>query len=245
MDSVLSLIELSHKPAFIVGALSFYLFVSKGLVASIRDGLGIAKTSGPLKAFVLVHNIALAVFSLVVFLKATPLVLNEYSSRGWQSLHCRNAFWDDGFRFWANIFYLSKFYEFVDTWILVLKSKTPSFLQLYHHTGIAIAMYLGCKSEANWIIWPTVLNSFIHTLMYTYFTAATLGYRSPLAKILTTAQITQFVIGIAMSCTCYFHEGCINGDQLFSLAFTQVYCVGLIYLFYGLFKEKYKKSKDS
>ena len=63
-------------------------------------------------------------------------------------------------------------------------------------------------------MWVTVLNSFIHALMYTYFSAATLGYRSPLAQALTTAQLTQFMIGIVLSSTCYFYKGCINDSQV-------------------------------
>jgi hypothetical protein len=33
------------------------------------------------------------------------------------------------------IFYISKYYEFLDTWVLVMKGKAPSFLQIYHHVG--------------------------------------------------------------------------------------------------------------
>ena len=60
--------------------------------------------------------------------------------KGWVDLHCDNvSFFDNtDFGWWANVFYISKYYEFIDSWILVLKGKTPSTLQVYHHTGIAI-----------------------------------------------------------------------------------------------------------
>jgi hypothetical protein len=45
------------------------------------------------------------------------------------------------------------------------RGKDASFLQVYHHTGIAIAMFFGCTYECNWLIWVVALNSFIHTLM--------------------------------------------------------------------------------
>ena len=86
-----------------------------------------------------------------------------------------------------------------------MSNPTNSFLQVYHHTGIAIAMWAACATGSNWVVWPVVLNSFIHTLMYTYFAAATLGYRSPLAKMLTTMQLTQFVMGITLSSSTYVY----------------------------------------
>lgn len=35
--------------------------------------------------------------------------------------------------FWYYIFYLSKVYEFVDTWIQLLKKREPPFLHVWHH----------------------------------------------------------------------------------------------------------------
>lgn len=245
-DSIDSLIDLGQNKVFVASSLAFYLLLSKRVFAFLRDGvLNLKPNSQGLKFFVFVHNALLAVFSLVVWLATVPLFWNHLRSHGWESLHCSQSFWkDDGFGYWAHIFYLSKYYEFVDSWILVLKGKDVSFLQVYHHAGVVIAMYLGSKSEANWMVWLVVLNSFIHTLMYTYFAAATLGYRSPLAKILTSAQMIQFITGISMSSSCYFYDGCINQDQLISLVFVQVYAAGLLYLFYGMFKQKYNKNKS-
>ncbi len=39
-------------------------------------------------------------------------------------------------------------------------------VQVYHHTGIVIAMYLATTARANWLVHVVCLNSFIHTLMY-------------------------------------------------------------------------------
>ena len=58
-------------------------------------------------------------------------------------------------------------------------------------------MWAGVATSSNWLVWPTVLNSAIHTAMCSsYYAAATLGYKSPYAKYLTRAQMTQFVVGI-------------------------------------------------
>jgi hypothetical protein len=55
-------------------------------------------------------------------------------------------------------------YEFIDTWIVLLKGRTPIFLQTYHHAGIAIIMW-GFEVTANTCgITILALNSFIHTI---------------------------------------------------------------------------------
>jgi hypothetical protein len=68
------------------------------------------------------------------------MLIAKLQTDGLQGLHCDRSFWkEDGFGIWATVFYVSKYYEFIDTWILVLKNsdgtKPPSFLQKYHHAG--------------------------------------------------------------------------------------------------------------
>ena len=43
--------------------------------------------------------------------------------------------WNKGLGRLGYLFYLSKYYEFVDTMILVVKQKKVSVLQSYHHAG--------------------------------------------------------------------------------------------------------------
>lgn len=48
-------------------------------------------------------------------------------------------------------------------------------------------------APAGWIF--VVFNSFIHTIMYFYYTLTCLGYRPTWKRILTTMQIVQFCVG--------------------------------------------------
>jgi hypothetical protein len=110
---------------------------------------------------------------------------------GFYSAYCGfDGLWHD-LGFWVNHFYLSKYWEFLDTAILILKGKKPSFLQEYHHAGMVLAMWAIVVSQEANAFWVVGLNSAIHTIMYTYYTAAALGYRWAGKSLLTQAQILQ------------------------------------------------------
>jgi hypothetical protein len=149
-----------------------------------------------------------------------------------------------GFGAWCLVFYISKYWEFFDTWILVFKGKKPSFLQVYHHTGIAFCMWVGVLSQSSWLVPVVLLNSVIHTLMYTYFLIKTLSPTTEIksAKYLTKAQIGQFFTGIFYSAAVLtMGEKCDTQSSRFGLACLQVYGYGLIALFMAFSKRKYKK----
>jgi len=73
--------------------------------------------------------------------------------------------WNEGLAFYGWLFYLSKFYEVLDTLIILAKGKKSSFLQTYHHAGAMICMWAGIRYMAP-PIWMFVLaNSLVHSLM--------------------------------------------------------------------------------
>ena len=144
--------------------------------------------------------------------------------------------------FWITHFYISKYYEFIDTWIIQLKGIQPMFLQVYHHAGIVLIMYgfvITQNTNAGAIV--LVFNSFIHTIMYTYFTFAALGYKSPLKQMLTTAQLVQFVVGVCITVPGYYIPGCSTFAQKVTLFAIHVYTIYLIKLFADFYYESYLK----
>lgn len=73
--------------------------------------------------------------------------------------------WNEGLAYYGWIFYLSKFYEVLDTLIILAKGKFSSTLQTYHHAGAMMCMWAGMRYMSA-PIWVFVLfNSFIHALM--------------------------------------------------------------------------------
>lgn len=53
--------------------------------------------------------------------------------------------WNEGLAFYGFWFYLSKYYEFIDTIIILLKGKQSSTLQTYHHMGACGCLFVGIK----------------------------------------------------------------------------------------------------
>lgn len=105
--------------------------------------------------------------------------------------------WNEGLAFYGWLFYLSKFYEIIDTFIILAKGKKSSFLQTYHHAGAMLCMWAGIRYMSPPIWMFVTVNSSLHGLMYTYFTVTAMGVKVPktFKKTLTTLQITQFIIG--------------------------------------------------
>ncbi|KAF1983994.1 hypothetical protein K402DRAFT_153864 [Aulographum hederae CBS 113979] len=109
--------------------------------------------------------------------------------------------WNEGLAFWGWWFYLSKFYEVMDTFIILAKGKRSSTLQTYHHTGAMFCMWAGIRYMSPPIWMFAFLNSGIHALMYTYYTLSAFRIKVPqgVKKTLTTMQISQFLVGFAFA----------------------------------------------
>ncbi|KAI2630748.1 GNS1/SUR4 family-domain-containing protein [Hypoxylon sp. NC1633] len=105
--------------------------------------------------------------------------------------------WNEGLAFYGWIFYISKFYEVVDTLIILAKGKLSSTLQTYHHAGAMMAMWAGMRYMSAPIWMFVFFNSAVHALMYTYYTVTAFNIRVPtiVKRSLTSLQISQFIIG--------------------------------------------------
>jgi hypothetical protein len=126
--------------------------------------------------------------------------------------------WNEGLAFYGWFFYLSKFYEVLDTVIILAKGKRSSTLQTYHHAGAMMCMWAGIRYMSPPIWMFVFVNSGIHTLMvqnhpsiypatsllifiqqYTYYTLTAFAVPIPnaLKRSLTTMQIIQFLVGVS------------------------------------------------
>ena len=77
--------------------------------------------------------------------------------------------WNEGLGFYGWLFYVSKFYEVVDTLIILAKGKTTSVLQTFHHAGAMMCMWAGIRYMSPPIWMFVFVNSGLHGLMVRLF----------------------------------------------------------------------------
>ncbi|EFY89533.1 hypothetical protein MAC_04388 [Metarhizium acridum CQMa 102] len=179
-------------------------------------------------------------------------------------------FWNEGLAFYGWLFYLSKFYEVVDTAIIIARGKTSSTLQTYHHAGAMMCMWSGIRYMSPPIWMFVFVNSGIHALMYAYYTLRALSVAVPqaLKRSLTTMQIMQFLFGASYAALHSFvsytipiqtsrledsavehHAGyqtvsCINtSGQTFAIWSNVLYLAPLTVLFVRFFVQSYFPSE--
>ena len=73
--------------------------------------------------------------------------------------------WNEGLAFYGWLFYISKFYEIVDTAIILAKGKRSATLQTFHHTGAMMCLWAGVRYMSPPIWMFVFINSGIHTIM--------------------------------------------------------------------------------
>lgn len=95
--------------------------------------LGTTGKSGLFRSVALAHNVALMTFSALAAYNTWAIAGAVYGRSSYEELSCTNALWNEGLGWWGFLFYMSKYYELLDTALLLVKRKQPSFLQVYHH----------------------------------------------------------------------------------------------------------------
>lgn len=177
---------------------------------------------------------------------------------GWTCISLGKVLYNDGLVFQSNYyfqnpqfstviywFYISKYYEFFDTFLLYLNGKSPIFLQKYHHIGAVICWHLHYMYKVDCIWIPSIANSFVHTIMYSYYLGCLLKINQVrfIKKYITTLQLTQLFIPIFICL--YFYAPPIETNFNYNLIKLFVgYVSILVVLFLQFYYINYIKPKN-
>jgi len=194
------------------------------------------------------HNLNMTIISLALAIGIGNHIIQTYFKYGLYATYCgANREWDNKLGFWVNWFYLSKYYEFVDTIILVLRKRELGKLHVIHHSITGIVSWLGMEAEIimGWI--TAFNNSLIHVFMYWYYFQQTLGINVWWKKFLTTGQIIQFVIDSTSSYPYFFlwYTGQQCRGNMRSWIVANLAGVLLLYLFIEFYISTYSKPKTA
>jgi len=145
------------------------------------------------------HNAFLAVLSLLMFIGMGMAWAEQCQHDGWNA--CINAHrngrkgdsYDSALGFWFIIFAASKYIEFVDTYLMMIKSYNIILLHWWHHATVPVlcCFHVLEGTSAAWT--GSIFNCLVHTVMYSYYTFAAAGGRFPAKHLVTALQLTQFV----------------------------------------------------
>ena len=168
-----------------------------------------------------------------------------YQEIGFLSLYCDNKVaMKGGFYFWSYLFYISKFWEYVDTFILVLKKSEVKLLHSWHHSVISWTCLLFIRYKFAWFLFGVQLNATIHTFMYFYYFLTTFNIRPSWGKYLTSAQMVQFIVGGISFWPMFFVCDSIY-DNLPIVMMNQMMLVTFLYMFRNFFIKKYVSPSPS
>ena len=121
---------------------------------------------------VMLHNSFLAIASLVMFLGVLKHLALNWNDEKWDSslLFCdKTQALSSRMDMWFYIFYMSKYFEFIDTLFLILKKKEVIFLHWYHHMVTPAIVWFAWYYDVTSAWYGPLTNTFVHVLMYTYY----------------------------------------------------------------------------
>lgn len=173
-----------------------------GYLSAIYLGQIYMKNREPfkLRTPLLIWNSALAIFSIVGFMRVFPEMVHTLNKYGFVGSACKPTYqFSKPACLWICLFCLSKFPELLDTIFLVLKKQKLLFLHVYHHSTVVLFAWFCYDHRLAAARWYCVMNYGVHSIMYTYYALKTMPHiiRIPksVSMLITTLQTLQMVAG--------------------------------------------------
>jgi hypothetical protein len=228
---------LSYPLLFVAGYITTCAIMTSYESSFVRLYIVSPTYKSSLKYITLVHNAALILYSAFTFGAIAHATYNGTEHGPYVKELC-----------W--LFTYSKIWEFLDTYLILAKGQQTIFLQKYHHAGALICWWLVCYYDVSSYNYKTVFyNSFIHTIMYSYYLASLMGYKYTAIKpYITSLQLFQFFGGgyeytryhmIPMIQAAPSIQALLQDGGFIAINIFYVYVIGLVGLFIQFFIDSY------
>ncbi|KAK9501009.1 hypothetical protein O3M35_002147 [Rhynocoris fuscipes] len=145
------------------------------------------------------------------------------------------------------LYFMLKIADLLDTIFFVLRKQfhKASFLHLYHHTGMVLMVWCGLK----WVpgghtTFLGYMNSFVHMIMYSYYTLALLDSKRFvwIKKYVTQLQMAQFFINVIHSLSLVVTPNCEYPKWTVMVVTPQN--IFMLFLFWDFYRKQYLKPKQ-
>lgn len=246
----------ASSPAFLLSITVSYLLCTLCLLFLLSN----RRTPVPLGPLPVIHNLVLFTGSLVMFTGCAMATLLELAALpsssslmasgsnlsrhlSWQWVFCfpPGTHAAGPVFFWSYVFYLSKFYELLDTFVMVLKRRQLTFLHVFHHAIVVIMSFFWLQYAQSLQIIALLTNTSVHMLMYSYYLLCSLGVKPFWKKLVTNCQIVQFMFSFAVSVVMlYLHfsgDGC---EGFGAWTFNAFFNASLLVLFVNFHRKQYR-----
>lgn len=155
-------------------------------------------------------NLLLSVFSIIGTIRTAPqLAHNLYylSLRDNMCMDPQITFGSGSTGLWVQLFVLSKFPELIDTFFIVIHKKPLIFLHWYHHITVLAYCWHSYATKSPFSLFFIVMNFTVHGIMYGYYFLMAIKMKPKWfnAMFITTAQITQMVVGVLVTIIGFYH----------------------------------------
>ena len=190
-----------------------------------------------------IHNFSLSIFSGAITLLSGMEIYKQLPDYSLDTIVCTVYEPTPSLLFIIYAFYISKYWEWLDTMFLILKNKKVSSLHYYHHSSTPIlsyinTMYLGISPS---YIYAVFLNCFVHTIMYWYYLYP-YGFMRKHKRKITQLQILQHVY--MLFCTVYIGQNCMI-EEMSITYYTTISCYSFYFImFYKFYITNYFKSSS-
>ncbi|CAH2054815.1 unnamed protein product [Thlaspi arvense] len=228
---------------FVSVVVSVYLSATF-LLRSVIESL---PSLGPriLKPITAIHSLILCLLSIVMAVGCTLSLTSGPTARVLHAVCLPVDTKPSGpLFFWAQVFYLSKIFEFGDTVLIILGKATHrlSFLHVYHHATVVVMCFIWLRTRQSMFPVGLVTNSTVHVIMYGYYFLCAVGSRPKWKRLVTDCQITQFFLGFVISGWMFrehlFGSGC---SGIWGWCFTFAFNASLLALFFNFYFKNYVK----
>jgi len=177
------------------------------------------------------NNILLALFSGYMTVFSSYEIYNQLENYSVDEIVCKEYELTENLYNIGWMFYLSKYWEWLDTFFLIMFDKKVTNLHYYHHSSTPFLSYVNTfyQGFSPSYIYAVFWNCLVHTFMYWYY-AYPRGVLYKYKKIITQIQIVQHIYMILS--TIYIYNYC---DWIL-VKYTVPYYSSVVCYSYYLFK---------
>ncbi|CAF1470792.1 unnamed protein product [Didymodactylos carnosus] len=142
------------------------------------------------------------------------------------------------------LYYLSKYYELLDTVFVSLKGKLQGYggFAVYHHTTVLIMSYLWLSQTQSLQFTGVLANTCVHIVMYYYYYLTALGKTVWWKRYITLFQVVEFIYSFfALIPYLYYMFNGYHCAGFLALLFNSVFNITLLIYFVRLYRRGNKK----